>query len=112
MKLKVNWPPSRPKVCRTGVDGPTVFPFHDQAVCKKAHHWHSAASVPPHPDPLPWGEGARLGRLTAQLAARRVHGFTAGTFSGNSLPGGRVKGEQSVRGPTRVPTDTSSALTV
>ena len=37
----------------------------------KAHHWHFAASVPPHTVPLPWGEGATLGRLTAQLAARR-----------------------------------------
>ncbi len=47
--------------------------------------------LPPHLDPLPWGEGATLGRLTAQLAARRVQGFTAGTFSGNFLhePGRR-----------------------
>src|SRR5258706_6930467 len=51
--------------------------------------------VPPHPGPLPWGEGATLGRLTAQLAARRVQGFTAGTFSRNSLPQG--EGDNDVR---------------
>src|SRR5258706_5702710 len=51
--------------------------------------------VPPHHGPLPWEEEATLGRLTAQLAARRVQGFTAGTFSGNSLPQG--EGDNDVR---------------
>src|SRR5258706_961877 len=60
----------------------------DESTRAKERVCNVERAVPPHPDPLPWGEGATLGRLTAQLAARRVQGVTAGTFSWNPLPKG------------------------